>query len=1019
VSETVGGWLNQESNALEQIKILDPAGGSGAFPNQVHNFLAKKQVEQIRNKSESEGFDPNLLDIDEKVIDKSILKNNIFMVDLQPESVEIAKLSLWLKTAKKDQKLNNLDENVKCGNSLKIKWREYFALPGFDVILGNPPYIKEYTNKSAFDGLHDNPYYQGKMDLWTMFACIAIDELKDGGYLAFIAPNNWISNAGASILRDKILTDGELQTFIDFGDFKVFEDAGIQTMVFVFKKGNPRNKYTVNYARVEDKNTSLENIKLFLSSKLTAEIDGITKFQAEIEPAKLKGKNLSFVNKTVDQILEKMEAKREFVLTDKEVGQGIVAAPDKYFLVEKIDNFNFDERNYLKPCFTASGRYETAESTNYIFYISSKNFKSDNLDNYPNIKAHFEPNKEILTEAKIKYETPSKPYFFLHREREERFFEKGEKIVCAIRTEKPSFYYTESEYYGSRALNFIKTDRINLKYLTAILNSNIIYFWLKHKGKLLGDLLQIDKAPLLNIPIPQATPEQQAEIVELVDQIMELKKESQKLTDSFVRLIQAKYLKTPRQSATATPQEGNFKISTKLKNWHKLEIAEFLDELKKQKAVIGGLSAEAELMAYFDEQKTKVLEVEKGVERVDGEVEGLVRGLYGVENIKTKQISFKELASKKSNLSSGLSILEHSIKPFAREQIASMISNQPSLGIEAISSIKSLMDSLPQINSSAFSAIGQLSEIANSQHIKQTSLISESLREMINPIAKIGLQINSSLDIYNNALSQFNQINFEDILNTSKLLQNSLPDYSKIFEQIRQPLFDFTKISNQLNLDYFAFYQTKFDFGIGRFKTNEDAEEAEKYEEKIVEFDETYKEKVEVIERVEPEILVPFKVSWYSLLENIKRGIENRSMKEFWQSIDEKKLKERPEDIGQNIIDSFLHFSESFFNTGSVRFEFSREDIIFARGRVDFIFRFITPFYKRALVEIKVIQKEEDLYSFGNLQLLDYMKKRKFDEGIRVVLNATQNHNVKNFESDGIINYFINIWQPTSSSLNK
>jgi len=133
VSETIGNWLADQKvplfrgqteglgvavSPLEQIKILDPAGGSGAFPNQVHNFLAKKQVEQIRNKSESEGFDPNLLDIDEKVIDKSILKNNIFMVDLQPESVEIAKLSLWLKTAKKDQKLNNLDENVKCGNSL-------------------------------------------------------------------------------------------------------------------------------------------------------------------------------------------------------------------------------------------------------------------------------------------------------------------------------------------------------------------------------------------------------------------------------------------------------------------------------------------------------------------------------------------------------------------------------------------------------------------------------------------------------------------------------------------------------------------------------------------------------------------------------------------------------------------------------------------------------------------------------------------------------------------------------------
>jgi very-short-patch-repair endonuclease/thiamine kinase-like enzyme len=105
--------LKSITNHLEQIKILDPAGGSGAFPNQVHNFLTKKHEAKFKELSSDEN------DLFNQVqIDKSILKNNIFMVDLQPESVEIAKLSLWLKTTKKDQKLNNLDENVKVGNSL-------------------------------------------------------------------------------------------------------------------------------------------------------------------------------------------------------------------------------------------------------------------------------------------------------------------------------------------------------------------------------------------------------------------------------------------------------------------------------------------------------------------------------------------------------------------------------------------------------------------------------------------------------------------------------------------------------------------------------------------------------------------------------------------------------------------------------------------------------------------------------------------------------------------------------------
>jgi len=69
--------------------------------------------------------------IDETRVDKSILKNNIFMVNLQPESVEIAKLSLWLKTAKKDEKLNNLDENIKCGNFL-IDYSQIVGDAAFD-----------------------------------------------------------------------------------------------------------------------------------------------------------------------------------------------------------------------------------------------------------------------------------------------------------------------------------------------------------------------------------------------------------------------------------------------------------------------------------------------------------------------------------------------------------------------------------------------------------------------------------------------------------------------------------------------------------------------------------------------------------------------------------------------------------------------------------------------------------------------------------------------------------------------
>ena len=106
-----------------------------------------------------------------------------------------------------------------------------FNVDKFDIVIGNPPYIKESTDKSVFSGLKNSKYYQGKMDLWYFFGCIGIDLLKEGGIETYIATNNWVTNDGASILRNKILKDSTIINFIDFGDYKIFETASIQTMV--------------------------------------------------------------------------------------------------------------------------------------------------------------------------------------------------------------------------------------------------------------------------------------------------------------------------------------------------------------------------------------------------------------------------------------------------------------------------------------------------------------------------------------------------------------------------------------------------------------------------------------------------------------------------------------------------------------------------------------------------------------------------------------------------------------------
>jgi adenine-specific DNA-methyltransferase len=461
---------------------------------------------------------------------------------------------------------------------------------------------------------------------------VCLDNLADGGYLSFVAPNSWISNSGASIFRDKVLADGELVTFVDFEDFKVFEDAGIQTMIFVFKKCTPRTKYTVNYAKVEDKNLSLENIKLLLSSKLTVEIEGIKKFPAEIEPTKLIGKNLSFVDEAGAIILDKIERGKRWFLDRKEVAQGIVA-PQEFVTERHLESSNIQanpndgifqlktqekenlnlssqELELMKPFYTTDqlGRY-VAEPQNDLWVIYTKSDIKDKIENFPNIKQHLERFTQIIT-------SDYKPYG-LHRARDERFF-VGDKIISLRKCIEPTFSFVDFDCYVSQTYYVIKTKRVNLKFLIGVLNSKIVAFWLRYKGKMQGDLYQVDKEPLLNIPIPTATIEQQTQIAELVDKIIELKKTFQNLVNIFVKLITAKYKPTI--------------TSTKLKTWYNLETSEFLDELKKQKAQIGGLANEVELMTYFESEKVKVLELERLVESWDGEVEGLVRGLYGFLN---------------------------------------------------------------------------------------------------------------------------------------------------------------------------------------------------------------------------------------------------------------------------------------------------------------------------------------------------------------------------------------------------
>jgi type II restriction/modification system DNA methylase subunit YeeA len=139
--------LHKYREYISSLKILDPACGSGAFLNQALEYLIEEHRFIDLYRRPLEGDTLGIYDVR-----SSILENNLYGVDINEESVELARLSLWLRTAERGRKLNDLSKNIKCGNSLiddesiagelAFNWQEKFpeimANGGFDVVIGNP-----------------------------------------------------------------------------------------------------------------------------------------------------------------------------------------------------------------------------------------------------------------------------------------------------------------------------------------------------------------------------------------------------------------------------------------------------------------------------------------------------------------------------------------------------------------------------------------------------------------------------------------------------------------------------------------------------------------------------------------------------------------------------------------------------------------------------------------------------------------------------------------------------------------
>lgn len=261
IERHIAAWTAYREK-LAAVKVCDPACGSGAFLNQVFDFL---YAEGQRVNTELARL--QLGQTTTSDLQKDILQNNIYGVDVNPESVEITRLSLWLKTADRSKELTSLDHTIRCGNSLvddpKVAGETAFdwaaAFPevmqhgGFDVIVGNPPYVKLQNLKMAGAALINflvQKYFcaqAGNFDLYLPFVERGISLLNSSGLLGFIAPSMWIYSEYGKNLRALVSEQRLLAKFLDFGSFQIFEDATVYTACQFFSK---RSQEAISFAKI-------------------------------------------------------------------------------------------------------------------------------------------------------------------------------------------------------------------------------------------------------------------------------------------------------------------------------------------------------------------------------------------------------------------------------------------------------------------------------------------------------------------------------------------------------------------------------------------------------------------------------------------------------------------------------------------------------------------------------------------------------------------------------------------------
>ena len=593
IVRTLDKKLDDYRNWLLTLTILDPACGSGAFLNQALEFLINehRKIDELRGQL----LGGAIIFSD---ITTDILEKNIYGVDLNEESVEIAKLSLWLRTAQKGRKLNTLSNNIKCGNSLvddpeiagekAFNWQNEFPTVfekgGFDVVIGNPPYVDiKALDKDIVTYLFERfQSANNRVNLYSSFIERSVGVLNKFGYFSFIIPSSLLTQESYKELRKILLEKTTLTNIVRLPNESFGGSAGevkVDTIILSFKSDVDANTSAEifiykGFNRISEITSHNTDIHFFINPLVWRDGDSYI-FRINVD------------SKTIG-IVEKCEV---------ETGK-LVDCADFCLGLTPYDKYKGHTQDQIK---------------NRVFHATCQ--KDDTFKKLLAGNDITRYHVEWGGGEWISYGN------WLGAPRESRFFRSKRILIKQIIDWSDKRIWaaiTEEELYNTQnAFNLIAKKGYIPEYLIALMNSKLISFY--HRKKYLEEFKDRFQKILIKdakeFPIKQIQEIEQKPFVSHVERMVTVTNKLQREVEVFAELVQSKF--------------EIEKLCAKLQNWYKLEFKDFLKELKKAKIKLS-LSEEAEWMQYFNEQIEKVQAIKTEIEKTDKEIDQMVYELYGL-----------------------------------------------------------------------------------------------------------------------------------------------------------------------------------------------------------------------------------------------------------------------------------------------------------------------------------------------------------------------------------------------------